>query len=91
MNAQTQGTRLSWEEENRERNTHIQEARLSWEEDLDRQLADFHMLANTATDLNLNQVVEPELLPLFPNQPMEVEQNRRTNSQSQHLTPMRSL
>ncbi|MFS7963866.1 hypothetical protein Hanom_Chr08g00743331 [Helianthus anomalus] len=73
MNTQTQGIRLSWEEENRERNTQNQEARPTWEEELDRQLADFHMLANTASDLNLNQVAEPELLPLFPNQPMELE------------------
>ncbi|MFS7976714.1 hypothetical protein Hanom_Chr10g00895651 [Helianthus anomalus] len=34
------------------------------------------MLANTAVDPNLNQVAEPELLPLFPNQPMELEQNQ---------------
>ncbi|MFS8002898.1 hypothetical protein Hanom_Chr13g01207471 [Helianthus anomalus] len=46
------------------------------EEELDRELADFHMLANTIADPNLNQVAEPELLPLFPNQPMELEQNQ---------------
>ncbi|MFS7927985.1 hypothetical protein Hanom_Chr04g00315571 [Helianthus anomalus] len=34
------------------------------------------MLADTAANPNLNQVAEPELLPLFPNQPMEQEQNQ---------------
>ncbi|MFS7951922.1 hypothetical protein Hanom_Chr07g00600921 [Helianthus anomalus] len=41
-----------------------------WEEELDRQLADFHMLATTAVDSNLNQIAEPPLLPLFPDQHM---------------------
>ncbi|MFS8026951.1 hypothetical protein Hanom_Chr16g01492701 [Helianthus anomalus] len=57
-------------------NTQNQEARPSCEEELDRQLADFHMLANTAAGPNLNQVAEPQLLPLFPNQPMELEPNQ---------------
>ncbi|MFS7945824.1 hypothetical protein Hanom_Chr06g00528681 [Helianthus anomalus] len=41
-----------------------------WEEELDRQLANFRMLASTAVDANLNQIAEPPLLPLFPDQPM---------------------
>ncbi|MFS7947012.1 hypothetical protein Hanom_Chr06g00543021 [Helianthus anomalus] len=47
------------------------------EDELDRQLAYFHMLASTVADPNLNQITEPkpEPLPLFPNQPMELEPN----------------
>ncbi|MFS7997177.1 hypothetical protein Hanom_Chr12g01138641 [Helianthus anomalus] len=62
---------------NREMNAQTQElTRPLGEEELDRQLADFHMLATTAADPNLNQVAEPQLLPLFPNQPMELEPNQ---------------
>ncbi|MFS7920069.1 hypothetical protein Hanom_Chr03g00219941 [Helianthus anomalus] len=52
---------------NRERNTKNEDVRPLWEEELDRKLADLHMLANTEADPNLNQVAEPQLLPLFPN------------------------
>ncbi|MFS8024316.1 hypothetical protein Hanom_Chr16g01461811 [Helianthus anomalus] len=34
------------------------------------------MLATTVADPNLNQVAEPEILPLFPNQQMELEPNQ---------------
>ncbi|MFS7978860.1 hypothetical protein Hanom_Chr10g00920421 [Helianthus anomalus] len=55
---------------NREVNAQTQETVNGppWEEELDRQLADFHMLATTAADPNLNQRAKPPLLPLFPNQ-----------------------
>ncbi|MFS7895410.1 hypothetical protein Hanom_Chr00s002840g01705421 [Helianthus anomalus] len=57
---------------NREVNSQTQKAVNipPWEEELDRQLADFHMLATTAVDSNLNQIAEPPLLPLFPDQHM---------------------
>ncbi|MFS7923809.1 hypothetical protein Hanom_Chr03g00265231 [Helianthus anomalus] len=34
------------------------------------EVTNFHMLATTAVDANLNQIAEPPLLPLFPDQPM---------------------
>ncbi|MFS7937984.1 hypothetical protein Hanom_Chr05g00434231 [Helianthus anomalus] len=34
------------------------------------------MLATNATDPNLNQIAKPSLLPLFPNQQMELEPNQ---------------
>ncbi|MFS7917315.1 hypothetical protein Hanom_Chr03g00187571 [Helianthus anomalus] len=57
---------------NREADAQIQEVanRPPWEEELARQLANFHMLATTAVDANQNQVAEPPLLPLFPDQQM---------------------
>ncbi|MFS8003270.1 hypothetical protein Hanom_Chr13g01212051 [Helianthus anomalus] len=61
------------------------------EEELDRRLADFDMLANTTECPNPNQVAEPELLPLFPNQPMELEPNQEYQIPIQHSNPMRSL
>ncbi|MFS7968123.1 hypothetical protein Hanom_Chr09g00793811 [Helianthus anomalus] len=61
---------------NRERNTQNQEDRPLWEEELDRQLADFHMVGNVEGEINLNQVADPQLLPLFPNQPIELEKNQ---------------
>ncbi|MFS8003422.1 hypothetical protein Hanom_Chr13g01213801 [Helianthus anomalus] len=51
---------------NRELNAQTQETnRPLWEEKLDRQLANFHMLATTAANPNLNHIVEPPLLPLL--------------------------
>ncbi|MFS7952046.1 hypothetical protein Hanom_Chr07g00602321 [Helianthus anomalus] len=71
--------------ENRETNNQNQEARTLWEEELERKLTDFHMFGNVefgnAGGINLNQVADPQLLPLFPNQPMELEQNRENQLQ----------
>ncbi|MFS7912433.1 hypothetical protein Hanom_Chr02g00129911 [Helianthus anomalus] len=62
---------------NREMNAQTQEVnRPLWEDELDRQLADFHMLATTTADPNLNQIAEPQLLPLFLEQRMELEPNQ---------------
>ncbi|KAJ0463004.1 hypothetical protein HanHA300_Chr14g0510381 [Helianthus annuus] len=40
---------------------------------LNRSLANFHILATTAADPNLEQMLALQPLPLFPNQPMEIE------------------
>ena len=42
---------------------------------LNRSLANFHILATTAADPNLEQLIAPQPLPLFPTQPMEIEAN----------------
>ncbi|KAF5804121.1 hypothetical protein HanXRQr2_Chr05g0193491 [Helianthus annuus] len=42
---------------------------------LNRSLANFHILATTAADPNLEQLIAPQPLPLFPTQPMEIENN----------------
>ncbi|MFS7948979.1 hypothetical protein Hanom_Chr06g00566141 [Helianthus anomalus] len=57
------------------RNTQNPEARTLWEEELDRKLANFHMFGNVEGEPNMNQVAvpEPQLLPLFPDQPMNLE------------------
>ncbi|MFS8033213.1 hypothetical protein Hanom_Chr17g01566861 [Helianthus anomalus] len=54
---------------NREVNAQTQET-------VNRQLANFHMLATTVADPNLDQIVAPQPLPLFPTQPMEIELNQ---------------
>ncbi|MFS7961017.1 hypothetical protein Hanom_Chr08g00709831 [Helianthus anomalus] len=58
-----------------ERNTQNPEARPIWEEELDRQLANFHMFRNTEIEMDLNQVAvpDPQLLPLYPKLPMNLE------------------
>ncbi|MFS8012851.1 hypothetical protein Hanom_Chr14g01325841 [Helianthus anomalus] len=40
-----------------------------------RNLANFHILATTAADPNLEQLIASQPLPLFPTQPMEIENN----------------
>ncbi|MFS7922567.1 hypothetical protein Hanom_Chr03g00250621 [Helianthus anomalus] len=42
---------------------------------LNRRLANFHILATTAANPNLEQIIAPQPLPLFPTQPMEIEPN----------------
>ena len=42
---------------------------------INRRLANFHILATTAADPNLEQILAPQPLPLFPTQPMEIEPN----------------
>ncbi|KAJ0480546.1 hypothetical protein HanIR_Chr13g0632911 [Helianthus annuus] len=42
---------------------------------LNWRLANFHILATTAADPNLEQLIAPQPLPLFPTQPMEIEPN----------------
>ncbi|MFS7968461.1 hypothetical protein Hanom_Chr09g00797711 [Helianthus anomalus] len=42
---------------------------------LNRSFANFHILATTAADPNLEQLIAPQPLPMFPNQPMEIENN----------------
>ncbi|KAJ0796147.1 hypothetical protein HanPI659440_Chr04g0158801 [Helianthus annuus] len=53
---------------NRETNAHTQDM-------LNRSLANFHILATTAADPNLEQLIAPQPLPLFPTQPMDLEPN----------------
>ncbi|KAJ0648862.1 hypothetical protein HanLR1_Chr15g0577631 [Helianthus annuus] len=40
---------------------------------INRRLANFHILATIAVDPNLEQIIAPQPLPLFPTQPMEIE------------------
>ncbi|XP_021971550.1 chromosome alignment-maintaining phosphoprotein 1-like [Helianthus annuus] len=42
---------------------------------INRRLANFHILATTTADPNLEQLIAPQPLPLFPTQPMEIEAN----------------
>ncbi|KAM0059715.1 hypothetical protein Hdeb2414_s0005g00184421 [Helianthus debilis subsp. tardiflorus] len=42
---------------------------------VNRRLANFHILATTATDPNFDQLIAPQLLPLFPTQLIEIEPN----------------
>ncbi|KAM0000912.1 hypothetical protein Hdeb2414_s0007g00235651 [Helianthus debilis subsp. tardiflorus] len=51
---------------NREMNTQTQEV-------VNRRLENFHILATTAADPNLDQIIAPQPLPVFPTQPMEIE------------------
>ncbi|MFS8003175.1 hypothetical protein Hanom_Chr13g01210791 [Helianthus anomalus] len=53
---------------NREMNAQTQDI-------LNRRLANFHILATTTADPNLEQIIAPRPLPLFPTQPMEIELN----------------
>ncbi|XP_021980243.1 alpha/beta-gliadin A-III-like [Helianthus annuus] len=48
---------------------------MSSQDIINRRLANFHILATTAADPNLEQLIAPQLLPLFPTQPMEIEAN----------------
>ncbi|KAJ0481760.1 hypothetical protein HanIR_Chr13g0646281 [Helianthus annuus] len=45
------------------------------EDIVNRRLANFHILATTAADPNLEQIIAPQPLPLFPTQSMEIEPN----------------
>ena len=54
---------------NREVNAQTQET-------VNRRLANFHILATTAADPHLDQIIAPQPLPLFPTQPMETELNQ---------------
>ncbi|KAM0019192.1 hypothetical protein Hdeb2414_s0011g00375911 [Helianthus debilis subsp. tardiflorus] len=42
---------------------------------INRRLANFHIIATTAAYPNLEQLIAPQPLPLFPTQPMEIEPN----------------
>ncbi|XP_021985305.1 alpha/beta-gliadin clone PW1215-like [Helianthus annuus] len=53
---------------NREMNSQTQDM-------INRRLANFHTFATTAADPNLEQLIAPQPLPLFPTQPMEIEPN----------------
>ncbi|XP_021998793.1 uncharacterized protein LOC110895740 [Helianthus annuus] len=53
---------------NRETDTQTQDM-------LNRSLANFHILATAAVDPNLEQLIAPQPLPLFPTQPMDLEPN----------------
>ncbi|KAJ0443391.1 hypothetical protein HanIR_Chr16g0820221 [Helianthus annuus] len=54
---------------------------------LNRSLANFHILATTATDPNLEQLIAPQPLPLFPTQPMEIENNPENQIQMHDFNP----
>ncbi|KAJ0451333.1 hypothetical protein HanHA300_Chr15g0566341 [Helianthus annuus] len=54
---------------------------------LNRSLANFHILASTAADPNLEQLVAPQPLPLFPTQPMEIENNPENQIQMLDFNP----
>ncbi|MFS7969959.1 hypothetical protein Hanom_Chr09g00815371 [Helianthus anomalus] len=54
---------------------------------LNRSLANFHILATTVADPNLEQLVAPQPLPLFPTQPMEIENNPENQVQMHVFYP----
>ncbi|MFS8010574.1 hypothetical protein Hanom_Chr14g01298671 [Helianthus anomalus] len=54
---------------------------------LNRSLANFHILATTAADPNLEQLISPQPLPLFPNQPMEIENNLENQVEMHDFNP----
>ncbi|KAF5818676.1 hypothetical protein HanXRQr2_Chr02g0068861 [Helianthus annuus] len=64
----------------RETNAHAQDM-------LNRSLANFHILATTAADPNLEQLIAPQPLPLFPTQPMEIEANQENQIQMHDFDP----
>ncbi|KAJ0512072.1 hypothetical protein HanIR_Chr11g0559141 [Helianthus annuus] len=54
---------------------------------LNRGLANFNILATTAADPNLEQLIAPQPLPLFPSQPMEIENNPENQIQMHDFNP----
>ena len=54
---------------------------------LNRSLANFHILATTAADPNLEQLIAPQPQQLFPNQPMEIENNPENQVQMHDVNP----
>ncbi|KAJ0728157.1 hypothetical protein HanLR1_Chr07g0238391 [Helianthus annuus] len=52
-----------------------------------RGLANFHILATTAADHNLEQLIAPQPQPPFPNQPMEIENNPENQVEMHDFKP----